>query len=332
MGTRSRKRRDAFTLIELLVVIAIIAVLVGLLLPAVQKVRAAAARMSCSNNIKQIVLATHNYASTYKNRLPFISTTMNSVPAGSYNGSFHFSILPYIEQENMFKVAVVSLPATPWAVNVTGSTLVAGTPLKIYQCPADTTMDEGFAVNDTRVWAATTYQANYLLFGYILSGQADRTNYTIGDIPTGASNTVAIVDSYAGLSKSSGSTFSARWAWPGRGFGNNAANAVPYSNGDGRYTAAFAWAPQAPAGSAPSVPSGSRPAYGNSLLVPQFNTPATQTLAPGGTRSQLYAIHGPVILVGLADGSVRSVEAAVTQNTWLTAITPATNFTLGPDW
>jgi prepilin-type N-terminal cleavage/methylation domain-containing protein/prepilin-type processing-associated H-X9-DG protein len=123
------RSRKGFTLIELLVVIAIIAILIGLLLPAVQKVREAAARAQCTNNLKQLGLACHNYESTYKSLPPGALSN----PSGGTTASILVIILPYMEQANLYKQFDLKSDLNNSASNYFARTQN----VPIYLCPSD---------------------------------------------------------------------------------------------------------------------------------------------------------------------------------------------------
>jgi prepilin-type N-terminal cleavage/methylation domain-containing protein/prepilin-type processing-associated H-X9-DG protein len=173
---KSRRQLVGFTLIELLVVIAIIAILIGLLLPAVQKVREAAQRSQCQNNLKQIGLAAENYhdANTH---LPEAAASASVTGASP---TVFFWLLPYLEQQNLYNLTTINGTA------VTGyTTAVYGVTVPVFECPSDPT----FVVGNSPAFCS--YTANALVFDPTVFPGPARIP---ASFPDGTSNTVLFAE------------------------------------------------------------------------------------------------------------------------------------------
>jgi prepilin-type N-terminal cleavage/methylation domain-containing protein len=297
------KSGRGFTLIELLVVMAIIAILIGLLLPAVQKVREAAARIQDANNLKQMGLAIHNMNDQIgvlpplKGLYPGGPLSTATAPPSQMRGTVQYFMLPFIEQDNASNAMAANHPDSWWC----------GYNIKTYVSPADSTVAGNGMLDPGSPRGGTSYAPNEFVFGTAGPNNDSWQSYADGvanaaiprTFPDGTSNTILFA-------------------------GKNMACGNPTTNSVGD----FYWG-ETNGGCARLDAlggGGNTPAF-YTLNPPQLRPPPTtcnpcmlQGFFPGG------------IQVGLGDGSVRLVSSSISAATWASAVLPNDGVPLGPDW
>ncbi len=324
--------RRGFTLIELLVVIAIIAILIGLLLPAVQKVREAAARMRCQSNLKMLALAVHNYEGANDGRLP---VGMGQPAADGRQTSVFVELLPYIEQGNVHS----RWNYGNYAANIGGSGTPAATAISTFLCPSQpvpsnplvfggtqlgactyganggsASFPQARATNDgvfgfrtpVRLLAITDGTSNTLLFGERLLGDGNLDSFLNAPLdPPTPSPPFQSITSFAGWANTTG---------PNAGAGLLLATGRPVGYG---HPGAYVPPPQPP----PPLPPIPPPPVPWATLGPQ----AWDRWSGYGSR------HTGGMNAAVADGSVRFVRQSVTPAAWQAAGTRAGGEVLG-EW
>jgi len=354
-------RRKGFTLIELLVVIAIIAILIGLLLPAVQKVREAANRARSLSNIRQIGIAIQNFESNYQ-KFPNVVDFGANAPTGYGLQSLHYQILPYIEGGNIYQLYNSSQPMQTYASNLPPTAANAALTTKAFRAyisPADPSAPDGtnppnpisVTVGGTVPAPFTgTYQFQGSTTSYVVNGMVFQPGSGWKTMIDGQSNTIMIAERYQvckangtaagtdvytmwGLGAYSAST--AAFALPNPTTSPYPQTSTPANN---------MWVP-APSQTPPTVPVAGPP-KGAFMPSAAYTTNWTSTLvagAPGGfqiaPRGNTYCDarvaqtpHTGGMLVCMGDISTRGVNGSINPLTYFQAVTPQGNEVLGSDW
>ena len=337
---RTHRHRRGFTLVELLVVIAIIAILIGLLLPAVQKVREAAQRIQCTNNFKQIGLAAYNYHDANQ-QFPPMSSWIYQTPGSNTETNIFFSLLPFLEQQNLSASDTTAknqgyyFPGAGWQnyCVAVGQNVVAS-----YLCPADASNGTHIDPNSTSyygpMFATSGYAANVMVFDPSLP----RTAVTA--MPNGTSNVVMFGHRLEQCGVNS----------PGVNAANfNDWDATPDQTGTYHPIPGFGWANYVNANrdsclTSPSTcytnPTNNQLGGGLNKLTtgayPNFssgNLAFQVAPAPVNCNPEvLVSPHTAGMIAGLGDGSVRVVAPSTATATWVNACTPDSGLPPGPGW
>jgi len=368
--------KQAFTLIELQVVIAVIAVLIALLLPAVQKVREAANRTQCINNLKQLALGLHNCQDVH-HRLPPMVTKGGRVDpvvfppsdptagqvggqpgVGGGHGPFHFLLLPFIEEEQMYKDSRIANIGPNWPygnfvakaldnpqfaaggssdiVNP-GVTQHLAHQVKAYMCPSDSSMPDGAKDPNDQAWPGhdgrvCSYPPNQQVFGKVdaagLYVDPDGNARIPATFVDGTSKTIILAEKLVLCAANA--------------TGGNGANFIWETTGN-----IDAWQPYFAVSSSPGGSGGTGIPFRTTNIGPTSMflyqpTPIVILGTSAGVIPYVYGSgcdpgrtstnHSAGMTVALADGSVRTISASMSGTTWWAACTPNSNDRTGDDW